>query len=248
MGHAAARTFERVTAHIPSLKHHGIGRTLVCRDDPPMGRRPTLVVLCQDTPSGVDVVIVAWRRITLLFALLMALGAGDAAAKACLKINFPDQTQVDGSTLTLNGLGVRKATLLKIDVYVAALYVVTPSSDPNAILGSKAPIKLILHFVRDVGAGDISNGFDEGFAKSAKAQLPALQERIATLEAWISDLTAGQQMTFISRPGTGVQVDVNGTVKGTIKGDDFAKAFLAIWLGNPPNPEIKAGLLGGACA
>ena len=44
------------------------------------------------------------------------------------------------------------------------------------------------------------------------------------------------------------QVDVNGAVKGTIKGDDFAKAFLAIWLGgDPPNPEIKAGMLGGAC-
>jgi hypothetical protein len=194
------------------------------------------------------VVIVIWRRSLLLFGMLMALGAGNAAAKACLGINFPDQTQAEGSALTLKGLGVRKATLLKIDVYVAALYVASPSSDANAILGSKAPIKLILHFVRDVGAGDISNGFDEGFARSAKAQLPALQERIAMLEGWMTDLTTGQQMTFIFRPGTGVQVDVSGTVKGTIKGDDFAKAFLSIWLGNPPNPEIKVGLLGGACA
>ena len=37
-------------------------------------------------------------------------------------------------------------------------------------------------------------------------------------------------------------------VNGTIKGDDFAKAYLAIWLGgDPPNPEIKAGMLGGSC-
>ena len=28
----------------------------------------------------------------------------------------------------------------------------------------------------------------------------------------------------------------------------FAKAFLSIWLGvDPPNPELKAGLLGGTC-
>jgi hypothetical protein len=41
---------------------------------------------------------------------------------------------------------------------------------------------------------------------------------------------------------------LDGTVKGTIKGDDFAKAFLSIRLGaDPPNPEIKAGLLGGSC-
>jgi Chalcone isomerase-like len=197
---------------------------------------------------GVDVVVAAWRRSVLIFGMFVVLGAGDAAAKVCLGINFPDQAQINGSALTLNGLGVRKATLLKIDVYVAALYVANPSSDPNAILGSNSPMKLILHFVRDVGAGDISNGFDEGFARSAKAQLSALQERIATLEGWMTDLTTGQRMTFIFRPGTGVQVDVNGTVKGTINGDDFAKAFLSIWLGNPPNPEIKAGLLGGACA
>ena len=44
------------------------------------------------------------------------------------------------------------------------------------------------------------------------------------------------------------RVDVNGAVKGTIKGDDFAKAFLSIWRGaDPPNPEIKSGLLGGTC-
>jgi Chalcone isomerase-like len=33
-----------------------------------------------------------------------------------------------------------------------------------------------------------------------------------------------------------------------VEGDDFARAFLAIWLGaKPPNPSLKAGLLGGAC-
>jgi hypothetical protein len=45
-----------------------------------------------------------------------------------------------------------------------------------------------------------------------------------------------------------VGVDVNGTVKGTIEGDDFAKAFQSIRLGAiPPNPEIEAGLPGGTC-
>ncbi|TMH34194.1 MAG: hypothetical protein E6H66_10480 [Betaproteobacteria bacterium] len=55
-------------------------------------------------------------------------------------------------------------------------------------------------------------------------------------------------LQFVRDVGAGVQVDANGAVKGIIKGDDFAKAFLSIWLGpEPPNPEIKSGLLGGAC-
>jgi hypothetical protein len=44
------------------------------------------------------------------------------------------------------------------------------------------------------------------------------------------------------------RVCVNGAVKGTIAGDDFARALFAIWLGaRPPNAELKTGLLGGPC-
>jgi len=43
-------------------------------------------------------------------------------------------------------------------------------------------------------------------------------------------------------------VDVNGRVAGRIDGDDFARAFLSIWLGeHPPNPDLRAGRLGGRC-
>jgi len=163
-------------------------------------------------------------------------------------VSFPDQAQVEGSSLTLNGLGLRQATFLKVNVYVAALYVAAKSSDPGAILASKAPTELILQFVRDVGADDLRKGWQEGFEKNAGSQMAALKERIATLNGWMSDVKSGQRLVFVHKPGAGVQVTVNGAAKGTIPGDDFAKAFLSIWLGaNPPNPEIKAGMLGGAC-
>jgi hypothetical protein len=188
------------------------------------------------------------RRSLLLVATIVALASGAAQAKECQGVSFPEQMQVEGTTLTLNGLGLRLATFLKIKVYVAALYVAKTSSDPGAILGASTPTELILQFVRDVGASDITKGWDEGFASNSKAELPALKDRIATLNGWMSDVKTGQRLSFIVKPGTGVQVEVSGTVKGTIKGDDFAKAFLSIWLGpTPPNAEVKAGLLGGAC-
>jgi len=188
------------------------------------------------------------KRILLQTLAVAALGAGIAHGKECKGVNFPDQAQVDGSTLTLNGLGLRQATVFKVNVYVAALYVAKPSSDPNTLLGSNTPSELILQFVRNVGADDIRKGWDEGFEKNAKTQLPVLKARIAMVNAWMADVKTGERLTFIHKPGTGLQVDVNGAVKGIVKGDDFAKAFLAIWLGaDPPNPEIKAGLLGGTC-
>ena len=179
--------------------------------------------------------------------ILIAIGTDIAQAKECKGVNFPDQAQVEGASLTLNGLGLRQATMLKVSVYVAALYTAKPSADPNAILGSDTSKELILQFVRDVGADDLRKGWEEGFEKNAKGQLPALKERIETFKGWTADIKTGQRLTFVLKPGVGTQVDVNGTVKGTIKGDDFAKALLSIWLGDPPNPEIKSGLLGGAC-
>jgi hypothetical protein len=187
------------------------------------------------------------KKIIVSALVVLGLSAGVASAKECAGVAFPDQVQVDGASLALNGLGLRLATMLKVKVYVAALYVGKTSNDPAAILGSSGPTELVLQFVRDVGAGDIRKGWDEGFEKNAKAQLPALKDRIATLNGFMTDMKSGQKLTFVRKPGAGIQVDVNGAVKGTVSGDDFAKAFLSIWLGDPPNSEIKTGLLGGAC-
>ena len=181
-----------------------------------------------------------------LIGLTFVLATGLVQAKECRGISFPDTAAVEGTTLTLNGLGVRLATMLKVKVYVAALYVTKTSSDPGTILESTEPSELTLHFLRDVGAGDMTKAWDEGFEQNA-AQLSALKPRLATLKGWMTDMKSGQRMSFTFVPGVGVKVDVNGAVKGTIKGDDFAKAFLSVWLGKPPNPEIKSGLLGGNC-
>jgi hypothetical protein len=188
------------------------------------------------------------RRTLVLTSLLLTLATGAAHGKECKGVNFPEHVQVDGSDLTLNGLGMRKATFLKVNVYVAALYVTRPSRDPRALVESNGPDELILHFVRSVGVDDLTKAWSEGFARNSKDRLAALQERIAKLNGWMSDVKTGQRLTFIRRPRAGIQVDVDGTVKGTIEGDDFARAFVSIWLGaTPPNPELKSGLLGGEC-
>lgn len=43
-------------------------------------------------------------------SLVMALGVTAAHAKECKGIFFPDHTQVQGVLLTLNGLGLRRAS------------------------------------------------------------------------------------------------------------------------------------------
>ena len=53
------------------------------------------------------------RLLSLLFiGVVTMFGAGMAQGKECKDVSFPDQAQVDGINLTLNGLGLRQATVL----------------------------------------------------------------------------------------------------------------------------------------
>jgi len=184
----------------------------------------------------------------LLVGLAVALGVASAHGKECKGVAFPDQAQAEGATLKLNGLGLRQATMFKVNVYVAALYVAQTSTDASVILKSNAPFQLVLQFVRDVGRSDLVKGWEEGFENNAKSLIPALKDRIEAFKAMMTDVKTGEQLRFFHKPGAGTQVSVKGAVKGSIAGDDFAHALLSIWLGpNPPNDVLKAGLLGGAC-
>ncbi len=175
------------------------------------------------------------------------LACAPSQARECKGVALPDQVQLDGTTLVLNGLGLREATIFKVNVYVAALYLPKTSTDATAILAAAAPYEMRMHFVRSVGATDIAKGWTEGFERNGQGAVPASDPRVATLRSWMDAVNSGQEMKFTFRPGSGVEGSVNGVVKGTIRGDDFGKALLAVWLGVPPNPEIKAGLLGGKC-
>ncbi len=184
-------------------------------------------------------------RIVVASALLWSTSI---QARECHGVVFADEAHADTADLSLNGLGIRKATFLKVNVYVAALYVTRPTHDANALIASNDTQELILHFVRGVGTDDLTKAWTEGFAQAAPAQRDALRSRVATLNSWMSDVKSGQRFVFVRRPGAGVQFSVDGAVKGTITGDDFARTLFSIWLGpNPPNPELKAGLLGGPC-
>ena len=156
-----------------------------------------------------------------------------------------DEVTVSGSTLHLNGMGLRKKLWVK--VYVAGLYVPAKSDQAKTLINTDQPWRLKLSFVRSVDKGDMVSAWKDGFGENAKAQLPALKDRIETLNGAMEDLKEGNTLIFSYTPGKGTSVEINGKSSTIIEGADFASALLSIWLGNPPNKEIKRGLLGGKC-
>ena len=166
----------------------------------------------------------------------------------CIGVTVPETVKSGSADLALNGSGIRKATILNVKVYVASLYLPQKSTDASHILTTQQPWHLVLRFVHDVDAGDMRDAFDEGFKKTAGSKLDSLKPRIQTLNAGLADFKEGNYLAFANEPASGVTVDVNGSKSIQISGADFSDALLAIWLGeDPPNKDLKAGLLGGKC-
>ncbi len=184
------------------------------------------------------------KSMASLFMVLI-MTAISAIAMEMNDIEFPNAITVNGVDLVLNGLGKREATIFKVDVYVAALYLENPGSNGYAICESSETKRLILHFVRDVGGGDIAGAWAEGFMKNSGDDINVYESRITTLNSWMSDMKDDEIMMFTYTPGTGLEISVKGAVKGIIEGSDFASVFFSIWLGDdPPNGGLREGLLG----
>jgi hypothetical protein len=182
------------------------------------------------------------RIATLLITLALA---APATAGTKSGVTMPDTVTLGDKKLTLNGMGLREATMLKVDVYVAGLYVENVSSDPAKIVASNELKMIKLRFKRSVGHDDITKAWNEGFAHNATVPVETLKSQIAQLNSWMPSFSKGDTLTFIVMPGTGVAVDVNGARKGVIANDNFARSLVAIWLGpKPPTGSLKSGMLG----
>jgi len=188
------------------------------------------------------------RTASAIAAFALTLCTTTANPKDCKGINFADHAVVEGTDLTLNGVGLQKATFLRVDVYVGALYVAATSRDPRALIDSDGPQELLLHFLRSVSVRDVRDQWTKDFVHVVPDRPASLMRRVATLNSWLSDIKRGQRLTFVRQPGEGIQVSIDGVRKGTVPGDDFSRVFMSIWLGAaPPSAALRAGLLGGPC-
>jgi hypothetical protein len=107
---------------------------------------------------------------------------------------MPDEYKLGNDTLVLNGLGARFATMLRVEVYVAGLYLKERSHDPAAIIATDQARYLELDFVRGVTRKEMTDAWTEGFKKNAGSKRRA-HERHDTLNAAMADLSKGSKLS-----------------------------------------------------
>jgi len=182
-------------------------------------------------------------RKSTLVASLLALYVAVGYAAELEGVKMPDTDNIAGKDVKLNGIGLRKKFIVK--VYVAGLYVETPSKDGAMIISSNQVKSMRLHMLRDVKGASVSGAIADGFELNSKAALPKLQPRLDQLAKMIPDVSEGEEIWLTWVPDKGTDVVVRGTKAGTIEGRDFADALFAVWLGpKPVQDDLKKALLG----
>lgn len=167
-----------------------------------------------------------------------------ALAASLSGVTLPDRVSLGGQELHLNGLGLREKYYL--DIYVAGLYVPTPSRDPQTLIDADVPKRIVLHVVfSELPKDRLIASFEEDFGKMPN--VAGQRSNIDKLESWLPDsLVKGDQLAFDYVPGVGTSMVINGRSLGTIAGTEFMRLIYTIYLGpNPPTAELKRGMLGG---
>jgi hypothetical protein len=180
------------------------------------------------------------RLMTIIAVLAFAATAG---ATEVAGVKVPEQAMVAGQKLVLNGAGLRKKAIFK--VYVGALYLPSKTTSADAALAAGVA-KVTMKMMRDVEAEKLRAAWSEGFANnSPPADMPKLKDRIARFNALFADTEEGDLIEVDLNGAAGATVTINGKARGTVEGEDFAKAVLRIWLGpKPPSDDLKNGMLG----
>jgi hypothetical protein len=184
------------------------------------------------------------KKIAVFAMLLGLISPLLVQAKEVAGVSLPETTPVDGKNLKLNGMGLRKKMVFK--VYVAGLYLETPSKEAAAVISSDQIKRIQLSILRSLSTAQINEAINEGFEKNSSAQMPALKARLDRLNAMIPNVEKGDQILLTYVPGRGTVVSAKNVEKGVIEGKDFADALFSVWLGgNPIQEDLKKALLGG---
>lgn len=181
-------------------------------------------------------------------APLPAASSATAAGVEVSGIYYPTQVQVAGSTLQLNGAGVRYKFVFK--VYTAGLYLAGHATTPAAVDAAAGPKHLHVVMLREINANELGKLFTRGMQDNAPREtfsrsIPGTL-RMADIFSTRKKLVAGDSFSVDWVLGAGTVVMVNGEPQGApIKEPEFFNALLSIWLGpNPADSQLKDALLG----
>jgi hypothetical protein len=221
----------------------------------PPDPRPSLLILA--AAWGVALPVLIWfataipasgrraRQLLSVTVLSCSLSFSPSLGRAAEieGVTFPDRYEIHGTPLFLHGVGLLRYRIV-FKGYVAALYL-GAGVHPSQVLAD-VPKRLELAYFWPIAGPDFGKAADALLPENVPAEtLTRLRPHIARLHALYEDVKPGDRYSLTYIPGIGTELALNGQVKATIEGAEFAAAYFAIWLGPKPlSTSLKTQLLG----
>lgn len=164
---------------------------------------------------------------TLLVLLVLA---GGASAATCEGIHVPDTVTVAGIPLVRNGHHMCAFTMLRVKLYVMALYLEEPCDSAEAVIASSGAKRVWQRYVRGVDGARITKGWHDSFAKH-NASVAGIEQQISQFASSMETVRKGSVFT-IDFVDDSVIVTMNGHRKAPVVGQAFQHALLNVWLGD----------------
>lgn len=188
------------------------------------------------------------RNLTLAFCVLM-LVCGISRAADVEGVRVEEKiTLTNGTQLVLNGAGVRHKLIFKL--YVGALYLPSKKRSAEEILKDSGAKRIAMFVLADeITAKDMVASMNNALAANhIPMELALVEGRLRELNEMMIKtgvLKKGAVVTLTYVPATGTQIRINSEEKLLIKGEDFFRALLRIWIGDKPvDGRLREAMLG----
>jgi hypothetical protein len=182
--------------------------------------------------------------VVMLFLLVGTMAS--AGEVEVLGVKFPEEKEIAGKTLKLNGVSYRKAMGF-IKVYAVGLYLEQPSKSGQEVIDSQQIKHLHFHYLTDKATAEkLQEGFLKAITKCNPPELVAKHEaQIEKYKNWLDkDMAPGLTSTSTYVPGEGLTLVYQGQVKGTFTDPEFIQMYYRYNFGEKANAKIRDGLLG----
>lgn len=147
--------------------------------------------------------------------------------------------------LELNG--VAPFTELGNEIYLAALFIDSRTSDSGELFSDARERKLEIRFSSDMSRRRWSNNWMQSIAINTRrdALVEAADELSSALSSFAGNLSPGDQVEIHYIPGKGTDIRLNGTTLASNLGPGIFNLFLSSWIGPvPPSSSFRNALLG----
>lgn len=181
-----------------------------------------------------------------IFFLMFSFCHSFAFARCIDDICFSEKIGVVNEDFILKGIGLLE--YLKLDLYVAALYLPPEEVNTKDVLDSEVSKKLIIYYKRGIKVSWMNKVAEKNIRKNPTVDFFKIEQQVKAIGRAYTQVNKGDNYTLsydAKKQTTTLFLNDNEVIQ--INGSDFSRAYFGIWLGPySANQELCAKLLNQA--